>query len=77
MRVADWRPVLGVELDDRSHEIARVVARDSFVGAVWADAGIPLLRVPAKAGYDASLLRRKVEELIPSTLVGIREQSGD
>ena len=46
------RPLLGVELDDASHERPNRQDRDIFVDKVFAAAGLPLLRVPVQAAYD-------------------------
>ncbi len=45
------RPILGIELDDRSHERPERKARDELVDGVFAAAGLPLLRVPVRQGY--------------------------
>ena len=45
------RPVLGIELDDRSHERPERKARDELVDGVFAAAGLPLLRVPTRVSY--------------------------
>lgn len=45
------RPMLGIELDDRSHERPERKARDELVDWVFAAAGLPLLRVPVRQGY--------------------------
>ena len=44
-RPTDWMPMLGIELDDDSHEKAAVKRRDAFVNTVFAQVGIPLLRI--------------------------------
>ncbi len=41
----DWMPMMGIELDDSSHERADRKKRDMFVNAVFASAGVPLLRI--------------------------------
>lgn len=46
----------GVELDDRSHERQERQERDCFVEAVFAAAGLPLVRVPVSAEYDPAEL---------------------
>lgn len=47
---AAWRPVLAVELDDRSHEQPDRRRRDRFVEQALARAGLPLLRLrPARS----------------------------
>ena len=48
---ATMRPMLGIELDDRSHERPERKARDELVDGVFAAAGLPLLRVPVRQGY--------------------------
>ena len=57
----DGRPLVGIELDDSSHEEEERVARDSFVDTVFASAGLPILHVPAKAAYDPREVRRQIE----------------
>lgn len=49
-------PLFGVELDDKSHSRSDRVERDDFVNQVFQVAGLPLIRVPAKAGYEPNQL---------------------
>lgn len=49
-------PVCAVELDDQSHNQKKRQQRDELLESACRDAGLPLLRVPAKRSY-------KVEEL--------------
>jgi hypothetical protein len=51
-RSSDLAIVCAVELDDRSHGSARAQRRDAFVATVCRVIGLPLLQVPAKAGYS-------------------------
>ena len=44
-RPGDWMPMLAIELDDYSHDRAEVKKRDMFVNAVFAQVGIPLIRI--------------------------------
>jgi hypothetical protein len=53
---------LAVELDDRSHEKKRRKARDAFVNRVCAQAGVPLLRVPAAGRYGREELRARLAQ---------------
>lgn len=53
---ATMRPMLGIELDDRSHERPERKARDELVDGVFAAAGLPLLRVPVRHAYAPSEL---------------------
>jgi ABC-type cobalt transport system substrate-binding protein len=59
---SDGRPLLGIELDDSSHEEEERVARDAFVDSVFSSAAIPLLHIAAKAAYDPREIRRKIDE---------------
>ena len=46
-RLEDWTPMLAIELDDTSHNGAKQRERDAFVNHdVYAQIGLPLLRVP-------------------------------
>lgn len=49
--MATMRPMLGIELDDRSHDRPERKARDELVDGVFAAAGLPLLRVPVRHAY--------------------------
>lgn len=46
------RPLLGVELDDASHQRHDREERDEFVDQVFAAAALPLAHVSVQAGYD-------------------------
>jgi len=46
------RPLIGIELDDKSHQREDRRARDEFVDQVFHVAGLPLLHVPAKRSYS-------------------------
>lgn len=46
------KPVLGIELDDASHRRPSRQERDTFVEKVFADAKLPLARVPVKMSYS-------------------------
>jgi len=50
------RPRVAIELDDRSHGRPDRQERDVFLQGVFASAGLPLIRVPAKLGYAAAEL---------------------
>lgn len=51
------RPLLGVELDDSSHNRPDRQARDEFVDGVFAAAGLPLLHIPVSHSYPTNNLR--------------------
>ena len=54
-------PRLGIELDDRSHERADRQQRDYFVSNVFAEAGLPLLRVKVQRSYALQELTELVK----------------
>ena len=45
------RPILGIELDDKSHEKPERKARDVLVERVFDAARLPLVRIQVKSGY--------------------------
>ena len=61
---SDGRPVLGIELDDRSHEEKDRAVRDAFVDTVFASAGLPILHVPVKQAYDPKEVHRLIDSAI-------------
>lgn len=50
------KPLLAIELDDSSHLRADRRERDAFVEQVFADAKLPLVRVPVRATYNTKEL---------------------
>ena len=60
-------PVLVIELDDKSHKREKTRETDAFVDQALGDAGLPILRVPAKHGYGPAALRADIEQRINST----------
>ncbi|HOL16269.1 MAG TPA: DUF2726 domain-containing protein [Bacillota bacterium] len=60
------KPVLGIELDDRSHGRNDRQQRDVFVNEVFEAAGLPLARVTAAASYNLAELKRYFEEKLPA-----------
>jgi hypothetical protein len=61
---ATLRVLAVIELDDRTHERFERGARDAVVDAALFDAGIPVVRVPARAAYSVSEVRVQVENLL-------------
>lgn len=59
-RSGDWMPMLAIELDDPSHLRAEVKKRDMFVNAVFAQAGIPLVRLHVSELDEVELLVQKL-----------------
>lgn len=61
------RPLLAIELDDRTHDRPDRRRRDGFVEAACDAAGLPLLRVRARppgASYDVATLSAEIERLL-------------
>lgn len=54
------RTLLVIELDDRSHLKPERVARDQFLDAAFAAAGLKLLRIPNQRQYDYSALSQQI-----------------
>jgi hypothetical protein len=54
------RPLIALELDDRSHERADRAERDHFLDQAFAAAGLPLLRVPAQHAYNVEAVRHHI-----------------
>lgn len=55
------KPLVGVELDDSSHARVDRQERDVLVDSVFAAAGLPLIRIPAAAGYSPTDLSSRLE----------------
>ncbi|MEX2167732.1 MAG: DUF2726 domain-containing protein [Pirellulales bacterium] len=69
--LCDWKTteiLVAVELDDRSHKLARRRRRDSFVNDALAAAGIPLVRFQAAFHYDAAVVAAALVAAMPSHL---------
>jgi hypothetical protein len=56
------RPVLAIELNDRSHETASRASRDAVVRRVLETAGLPLRSVPAARSYVLNEIRELIRE---------------
>ena len=50
-------PVAAIEVDDSGHLLPERRDRDAFVNAVFAEIGLPLLRVKAQRTYSVAELR--------------------
>jgi very-short-patch-repair endonuclease len=58
------KPLAGIELDDASHGRADRQERDAMIKVVFEQAGLPLLRVPARRGYSTA----ELEEMLTPVL---------
>ena len=54
------RPLVGIELDDRSHQREDRQVRDAFVDKVFAAAHLPLLHVPVRRAYVAAEIEAQI-----------------
>lgn len=52
IKESDDRPLLGLKLDESSHEEEERIALDAFVDSVFSSGAIPLLNVAVKSAYD-------------------------
>jgi hypothetical protein len=50
------RPIVGIELDDKSHQREDRQVRDTFVENVFRTANLPLIRIPARNAYSVAEL---------------------
>ncbi len=58
------RPLVVIELDDRSHEREDRRHRDAFVDRALAAAGLPILHMPARASYTVESVADAVSRAI-------------
>lgn len=56
------RPILGIELDDKSHQREDRQERDNFVNGVFAAAGLPIARVPVRRSYQTNQLNQFLQQ---------------
>ena len=56
----DMRPLLGIELDDKSHRRPDRLQRDMFVDQVFDVAGLTLLHVPVQRAYRIEDIRERI-----------------
>ena len=59
-----FRPVLGIELDDRSHRRPERIKRDEFVNQVFAVARLPLIRMPVQINYEVNALKDQIDQAL-------------
>jgi predicted RNA-binding Zn-ribbon protein involved in translation (DUF1610 family) len=54
------KPLLGIELDDKSHQRADRQERDDFVNRVFEAAKLPLMHISVQRGYSQSELKTQI-----------------
>jgi hypothetical protein len=59
-----FRPVLAVELDDRSHLRANRRGRDAFVDDVFRTIGLGVYRQWVRRSYDPAAIAREIEDAL-------------
>lgn len=60
------QPLLGIELDDSSHQRPDRQQRDADVEAVFETAGLPLVRIPVRRSYNTQDLLKQLEPHLPA-----------
>jgi hypothetical protein len=71
------KPLLGVELDDASHQREDRQERDEFLEEVCKVAGLPLLRMPVKREYNTKEIADQVEPLIKDKVTVVAVSSSE
>lgn len=62
------KPLVGIELDDSSHDRADRQERDEFVNEVFQAAGLPLIHIPVQREYNTRELAAQIAPLIKSRM---------
>ena len=60
------KPVLGIELDDSSHNRDARKQRDDLVNAIFKVAKLPMLHIPAKQSYNITDIALQVKQSVAS-----------
>jgi len=60
------KPIVGIELDDKSHNKQKRIDRDTFVGEVFDAAGLPLARVRVSDSYNINDLKKYLSHVYRS-----------
>ncbi len=58
------KPMLGIELDDRSHQRKDRKEQDTFVNEVFGAAGLPLIHIPVGKHYQIEAIQAQIEPLL-------------
>lgn len=53
-------PILGIELDDSSHQKKRAQERDAFVETLYRQISLPLYRVKTAKSYDKATIQNEI-----------------
>jgi predicted RNA-binding Zn-ribbon protein involved in translation (DUF1610 family) len=71
--VKTLQPILGIELDDKSHQRADRQERDDFVNHVFEAAKLPLLHVSVQRGYSQNELKSKLSAYLSHTPISNKQ----
>lgn len=61
------KPLLAIELDDKSHDEKPRQLRDEEVERIFEEAGLPLLRFENHGQFDQTEITRRIEEILNVT----------
>ena len=61
------QPILGIELDDKSHQRADRQERDDFVNYVFEAANLPLIHFPVQRSYSQDQLKLKISTYLSNS----------
>jgi hypothetical protein len=65
---SDQTPICAIELNDSSHNSAKVKARDAFVISACDSANFPLVQFTAKATYKVTDIQQALADHLPNTV---------
>lgn len=65
------QPILGIELDDKSHQRTDRQERDDFVNHVFETAKLPLMHISVQHGYSQSQLKNQLSAYISGTPIKV------
>lgn len=54
----DSTPIVGIELDDRSHKLKSAYQNDTFKNKLFEEIGISLFRIPCSSNYDFLAIKK-------------------
>jgi hypothetical protein len=69
------QPLLGIELDDSSHNKPSRQKRDEFVNNVFDAANLPLLHIPVQRNYDKSDITKLINQYLITPLEISKEET--
>jgi very-short-patch-repair endonuclease len=58
------RPLIAIEVDDKTHNQPKRIERDREVERILADAGIPLVRIENRGRFDPKQLAQQIQKTI-------------